>query len=202
MKVRTKKTKKDHFFVMMKEMKSKQRVTLLIANLLHIFGLSILAPVYALYGLTVGANAWQIGATWGLYNLVAGITNILVGRFIDGNKRDRLFIIIGYLITIFGIALFLFATNPTQLYFIMVVNAIGVGLYMPAWKALYTRAENKNKIASEWGIFDGTNMIAMAGAAVLAGYLVNSGKYNIMFGVIIVLYSLATIFAFKLKEKF
>jgi MFS family permease len=182
-------------------MKRKQRRILLTSNILHIFGISILAPVYALYGLTVGANAWQIGASWAVYSFVAGISTIIIGRFIDGVKRDRLFIVVGYLITIIGIALFLFATNATQLYFIMAINAVGVGFYMPAWKALYTKAENKDKIASQWGVFDGTNMIAMAAAALLAGYLVNSGRYNLMFGVIILFYSIATIFVFQLKEK-
>lgn len=180
-------------------MKTKQRKILLVSNFLHIFGLSILAPVYALYGLKLGANAWQIGASWGLYNLVAGITVIIIGKMIDGNKRDKAFIITGYLITIVGIILFMFAKNPTQLYFIQIVNAVGVGFYMPAWKALYTRAENKGRLASQWGMFDGGNMIAMAGAAVIAGYLVNSNRYTIMFGVIIILYGLSTIFSLRLK---
>ncbi len=189
------------FFDTIKLMKRKQRRTLLISNILHIFGISILAPVYALYGLTLGANAWQIGASWGIYNLVAGISTIIIGRFIDGSHRNKTFIVIGYTITILGIILFLFATNASQLYMIMAVNAVGVGFYMPAWKAMYTKAENQTKIASEWGVFDGTNMIAMAVAAVLAGYLVNIGRYNIMFGVIIVFYTGATIVVFRLKEK-
>lgn len=70
----------------------------------------------------------------------------------------------------------------------MAVKCTRVGFYMPVLKALYTKAESKGKIASQWGIFDGTNMIAMDAAALLAGYLVNSGKYNLMFGVIIVFY--------------
>lgn len=182
-------------------MKKQQRTRLLIANTLHIFGISVLAPVYALYGLEVGANAWQIGASWGIYNLVAGISTILLGRFIDGVKRDKAFLVVGYLISILGISLFFFVQGPTQLYIVMAVNAVGVGFYMPSWKALYTKAENRGKIASQWGMFDGINMIAMAGAALTAGYLVNSGKYYLMFGLIIVLYSAATVFAFSLNEK-
>lgn len=182
-------------------MKKKQRIRLLIANTLHIFGISVLAPVYALYGLKIGANAWQIGFSWGIYSMVAGISTILLGRLIDGVKRDKNFLVTGYIISIVGIALFFFVQDPTQLYAVMAINAIGVGFYMPSWKALYTKSENRDKIASQWGMFDGINMIAMAGAALTAGYLVNIGKYNIMFGLIIALYSIATIVALTLGEK-
>ncbi len=181
-------------------MKKQQRKRLLLANLLHIFGLSVLAPIYALFGLTVGANAWQIGASWGLYNLVGGISTIVIGRFIDGFKRDRLFVIIGYLITIVGISFFFFVSNPTQLYLVLTINAVGLGFYMPAWKSLYTKAETKGKLASQWGVFDGTNMIAMALAATLAGYLANTQRYNYIFVIIIIFYSLATLVALSINK--
>lgn len=181
-------------------MKQQQRSRLLIANILHIFGLSVLAPIYALFGLTVGANAWQIGASWGLYNLIGGLSIIVIGRFIDGVKRDKLFVIIGYLITIVGISLFFFVSNPTQLYFILSINALGLGFYMPAWKSLYTKAETKGKLASQWGVFDGTNMIAMALAATLAGYLANTQRYNYIFVIIIIFYSLATLVALSINK--
>ncbi len=161
----------------------------------------MLATVYALYSLKLGASPWQIGASWGLYNLVAGVGVIIVGRWIDGEGRNRLFIVSGYFLTIVGVALFLRATRPSQLYFIQCVNALGVALYMPAWKALYTRSEDRKRLASQWGLFDGSNMIAMAGAAVLAGYLVNINKYTLMFTVIIVLYGLSTIYSLQLKGK-
>lgn len=181
--------------------KQKQRRLLLYANFVHIFGLSVLAPVYALYGLTLGASPWQIGASWGLYNLVAGVGNIIVGRWIDGAGRNKLFVVSGYTLTIVGITLFLFAKTPSQLYLIQCVNALGLALYMPAWKALYTRSENKNRLASQWGLFDGTNMLAMAGAAVIAGYLANIHRYTVLFVVIIILYGLSTFIALRLKSR-
>jgi MFS family permease len=179
--------------------KQKQRRLLLYTNFVHIFGLSILAPVYALYGLKLGATAWQIGASWGLYYLIAGVGNIIVGRWIDGTGRNRMFVVSGYILTIVGIILFLFAKSPSQLYIIQAVSALGLALYMPAWKALYTRSENRDRLASQWGLFDGTNMIAMAGAAILAGYLVNINKYTLMFSVIIALYGISTVMALRLK---
>lgn len=181
--------------------KQTQRRLLLYANFIHIFGLSILAPIYALYGLKLGATPWQIGASWGLYNLIAGLGNIIVGRWIDGTGRDRLFVVSGYFLTIIGIMLFLIAKTPRDLYIIQSVSALGLALYMPAWKALYTRCANRNKLASQWGLFDGSNMIAMAGAALIAGYLANINKYTLLFVVIIGLYAISTLLALRIKAR-
>lgn len=180
--------------------KQKQRRLLLYTNFVHIFGVSVLSPVYALYGLKLGATPFQIGASWAIYNLVAGVGNIIVGRWIDGAGRNRRFVVSGYCLTIVGVVLFLLAKTPSQLYIIQCVNAVGLALYMPAWKALYTKSENRNHLAGQWGLFDGTNMIAMAGAALLAGYLVNINEYTLMFLVIIAFYGLSTLMALRLKS--
>lgn len=182
-------------------MKARQRRILLIANFIHIFGLSMLAPMYALYGLHIGATAWEIGASWGLYNLVAGIMNIVFGMIEDRRAYNKRYIVLGYLFTAVGVAMFFMVTHPAQLYLVQAVNAVGLGLYMPAWKALYTAAEDNNKRASQWGLFDGSNMIAMAGAALLAGWLVNEGDFAALFGVIVGLYLISTMVIVPLAQK-
>ena len=151
----------------------------------------MLATVYALYAVKIGATPLQIGISLGLYNLAAGLLVIVIGRFEDGSKRQGTMVVTGYAITILAVILFLFVTKPTQLYFVQIINAVGLGLYMPAWKSIYSRNELHGHEASQWGVFDGGNMIIMALAALTAGYLVNVGAYRSLFLVIAAFYTVA-----------
>lgn len=181
--------------------KTNHRSVLLAANFLHIFGQSMLITIYALFALKIGTTPLQIGATIALFNLVAGFTNIITGRFEDGKARMKSFVLAGYLITLFAMILYLFVTKPSQLYAVQIIAAIGTGIYMPAWKSLYTRSQIKGKEASLWGLFDGGNMIAMAGGAAISGWLANSNDYNLIFISIVLIYSVATGFVIMLPTK-
>ena len=182
-------------------MKSKQKSILLYSNFFHVFGQAMIASVFAIFALRIGASPWQIGLIIGLYNLTAGLVNIFVGRFEDGKARMKAFVLTGYLLTIISMILFIFVTKASELYYVQALTAIGVGIYSPAWKSLYTQSQTKGKEASLWGVFDGGNMIVYSGAAVIAGWLANMNAFHLMFMVVVVLYLISASFALALEIK-
>lgn len=180
--------------------KQKLRNTLLLANFLHIFGVSMLAPMYALYGVSIDASIEVIGGSWGLYNLVGGVTNIISGRLVDGISRTGKIISLGYFVTLLALLMFLGIKHPSQLFLVQAIHGLGVGIYMPAWKSLYTRNEDRKKISSQWGIFDGGNMISMAVAATAAGLIVDRWSYKILFLTTFAFYTLAFLVSTKIQK--
>lgn len=161
----------------------------------------MLAPMYALYGISIGASIGVIGASWGLYNLVGGVTNVISGRLVDGVNRTGKIISLGYFITLIALLLFLRVKVPSQLFLVQAIHGLGVGIYMPAWKLLYTRNEDKKRVSSEWGIFDGGNMISMAIAATAAGLLVERWSYKVLFLSTFAFYTVAFIISFKIRKQ-
>lgn len=182
-------------------MKNQLKI-LLYSNYLNIFAYSLFGPLYALFVLQVGGSAFQVGTTWGVYMLVAGILMFYFSKIADHSESNRRKMITsGYFILAFGALAFIFVQNPIHIYFVQLLNALGVGMLDPAWKAVYAKSEDKGKEVQEWALFDGGDKILIAIAAFLGGIFITFYSFRNLFIIIFLVQIIAAVISMKLLKK-
>jgi MFS family permease len=174
---------------------------LLISDHLNIFAYSLFGPLYALFVLKIGGSAFHAGASWGLYMFIAGISMFYFSRFEDSSKKcRRTMIVISYFILAFGSLAFLLVRVPFQLYMVQIVNALGIGMLDPAWKAVYGKFEDKGKEAEEWALYEGVDKILIAIAALLGGIFITYLSFTYLFLIIFVIQIIAAFMSMKILK--
>jgi len=118
---------------------------LLIANYINLLGFAMFSPLYALFPLRIGAQAFETGAAWATYTAIAGILIIIFGKMEDSFRKKHELIVVGYFWLALGALAFLLAKSPLSLFVVLGFNAIGAGILVPAWKAAYTHLKTRVK---------------------------------------------------------
>lgn len=181
----------------MKQIKPSLRF-LLACNYLNMLGYSMFAPLFALFAAGIGATPLDIGIGWAIYTIFAGILIILFGRLED-NTPNRLVLIVGGYFWLAAIALlFLFVDDIKTLYLVLALSAVGVGMQVPASRAVFSAVEDKGREASEWSLFDGGNRIVMGVAAIGGGLLVKLQGFDAVFIAMFTIQLLAAIVSLRL----
>lgn len=183
----------------MKNIKPSLRF-LLLCNYLSTLGFSMFAPLYALFALGIGAEPLEIGIGWAIYTILSGILIITFGRLED-HAAHRIYLIIGgYFWLAVVTPLFLLVESTLSLYMVLAMSAIGVGMLVPASRAVFGAMEDKGREASEWSLFDGGVRIVMGLAAVLGGLLVKVGGFRAVFLSMFIIQLLAAVVSIKLLK--
>ncbi len=175
---------------------------LLHSNYLNVFAYSLFGPLYALYVVQVGGSAFHVGATWSMYMFITGISMIYLSKIADKSDRNKkVMIVSGYFILSIGAFMFAFVQNTTQIYLVQMLNAFGVGLLNPSWKAMYSKLEDKGKEAQEWASFDGGNTILTAMAALMGGLFITYFSFQSLFLIISAIQLFAALISLKILQK-
>jgi MFS family permease len=173
---------------------------LLLSSYLNTFGFALVGPLFSLFVLDVGGNAFHAGASLAVYACTAGSLMFLFGKFEDKNFNMKKMIVIGYFILAFGALAFILVDNLLKLYLVLILNAIGVGITNPAWKSVFAKDEDLGKEAEEWAFFDGGNMILTAVATFIGGWLITVSGFKILFLIIFVIQIIAAFLSMKILK--
>ncbi|MBP7119418.1 MFS transporter [Candidatus Woesebacteria bacterium] len=181
-------------------MKSEIKI-LLLCSYINVFAYALFSPLYAVFVQRLDSNLLVISSTWGVYALFQGIVMILFGKIEDHFKDKRPMIVAGYLLLSVGALSFAFISTVTQLYLVQAINALANGILLPAWKSVYSKAQDKGKEAQEWSLFDGGNLILASIAAFVGGYIVTVVGFTWLFFIIFVFQLVTGLFSLSLLNK-
>jgi MFS transporter, DHA1 family, multidrug resistance protein len=173
---------------------------LIVANLINIFGFSIFAPLYMLFGLGITQSLSVISNSWGMYVAVTGVCIIIWGKIEDSFSRKQLIytVVIGYLLMAIGSLAFLLVSDMLVMYVVLAINAIGSGITSPAWKTLFAKTEDKGKEASEWSYFEGGSKLLAALGVIVGGLLLEYFGFKFIFVVMFMFQLAAVIISLRL----
>lgn len=183
----------------MKNIKPSLRF-LLICNYLNMLGFSMFAPLYALFALGIGAHSLDIGIGWAIYTILSGVLIIVFGRLEDRIPNKVYLIISGYFWLAIVSLLFLVVDSTSSLYLVLALNAVGLGMLMPASRAAFAAMEDKGREASEWSLFDGGNRVVMGLAAIIGGLLVKLEGFDAVFIMMFLIQLLAAFVSLRLMS--
>lgn len=129
---------------------------LIFSDVILLFGFGFITPIFPIF-LTEnikGGDVQVAGFAAAIYWVVNSLVLIPFGRFLDqkkGEKDDLLFIVFGNFLSATAVLGYLFSSSPWHIYFLEAVYAVGMGMNIPAYTAIFSRHLDKGKEALQWG---------------------------------------------------
>jgi len=159
---------------------------LILSDVALLSGLGFVAPIFAIF-LTEnikGGNIEVAGFAAAIYWIVQSVVIIPFGRYLDknyGEKDDLWFIIVGNLLAALVVFSYVFARLPWHIYFLQGIYALGMGMNIPGYTAIFTRHIDKNKEAFDWSVRATLVGIGAGLAGALGGIIAHNFGFNILF---------------------
>ncbi|MBU4264318.1 MAG: MFS transporter [Proteobacteria bacterium] len=146
------------------------------ADLIFLAGWGLFDPIFAIFVVQKieAATITTVGLLVGVYWIVKSLVQIPVSLFLDkieGEKDDFYTLIIGLLVAAIALFSFMAATKIWHVYTIQVIKAIAFALYLPSWRAIFSRHLDKGKIAFEWALSSTSVGLSMGLMAIVGGVI-------------------------------
>ena len=159
---------------------------LILSDMSLIAGLGFIAPIFAIF-LTdriQGGSIEVVGYAAAIYWIFKSLVVIPLGRYLDknhGEKDDLWFIIIGNLLAALAVFGYIFSSLPWHIYLLQVIYALGMGMNVPGYTAIFTRHIDKGQEALDWSIRSCLIGIGAGVSGALGGIIANRFGFNTLF---------------------
>lgn len=180
--------------------------TLILADAALLAGFGFIWPIFAIFidEYIEGGDVRVAGFATSIYWIVLSLVLIPFGKYLDrnhGEKDDLYFIIIGNALGAAAVFGFIFASLPWHIYLLQGIYAIGMGMNIPGYTAIFTRHIDKGKEALSWSTRAASVGIGAGVAGALGGTIVHYFGFNVLFlGVVILLLISAAVPILIFKE--
>ena len=166
-----------------------------------VMALGMFGLIYAIFVQKIGGGILDVGTAWSIYMIVSGVGIYIMGKFHDIHQRDKLFIILGYLLVSASYLGYYFVSNVTQLFFIQVVIGLSSVICVPAMYSFYSKYVEKGKFASQWAAWDSLYRILQGAMALVGAFLAKVYGFKTLFLSMFLLSLIGLGFATQLKDK-
>jgi len=159
---------------------------LILSDVALIAGFGLVSPIFAIFlsDNIKGGGVEIAGFAAAIYWIIESIIVIPAGRYLDrnhGEKDDLWFIIIGNLLAGIAIIGYIYSSLPWHIYALQALYAIGMGMNIPGYSAIFTRHIDKGKEASEWGIRSSSIGFCTGVAGACGGIIVKKFGFDALF---------------------
>ena len=149
-------------------------------------GWGIVNPIMGLFIINrvTGATVLVVGIASALYWIVKAVFQVPAALYLDkgeGDNRDFRALVCGLVIAGFAAMTFPIISSVPGLFMAVFLQAIGYGLYSPAWSAIFSRHLDKDHYAFDWSLDSTTIGLASGVAALIGGTLANFFGYSAVF---------------------
>jgi len=141
----------------MKTKVNKVIKVLILSDFYLIMGDGLVAPIFAIFltNQILGGDIKVAGYAAAIYLIVKSLVVIPFGKYLDknhGEKDDLWFIVIGNTLGAIAVFGYIFSSQPWHIYLLQVIYAVGMGMNVPAYSAMFTRHIDKGKEAFDWSV--------------------------------------------------
>lgn len=159
---------------------------LVLSDFFLFFSVGLLSPIYAVFILDriEGATLEIVGIATAVYWTSRVVSVIPLSRLMDkikGEKDEYYLMLLG---TFFISALplcYIFITQAWQVYLVQFFNAVSFSLVIPAWRVIFTKNMDKNRVGFEWSLDDVGVGLATAVAAALGSMVAERMGFEYLF---------------------
>jgi len=171
---------------------------LIMTDFILVSGLGFVMPIFAIFIMDriVGGNLEVIGYAAAIYWIVESLVITPFGACLDrnyGEKDDLWFISIGSLLASFAVFGYIFAFLPWHIYALQAIYAVGMGMNIPGYTAIFTRHIDKGREAFDWSVRSSLVGFGTGMAGAFGGIISYKFGFNILFsgvGVIVLISAL------------
>jgi MFS family permease len=159
---------------------------LVLSDVLLVTGLGFIAPIFAIFltNKIKGGNVEIAGFAASFYWITLSLVLIPFGKYLDknhGEKDDLYFIIIGNLLAALAVFGYLFSYLPWHIYLLQTIYALGMGMNIPGYTAIFTRHIDKGKEALSWSTRAAFVGVGAGIAGALGGVIAHRFGFNALF---------------------
>ena len=182
----------------------KRRLKLLLLfDVFFMVAAGMLGPIYAVYVEHIGGDILDIGYSWALFSVFAGVLTLVMGKIEEYKSRINM-AILGYFIKIPCFIAYAFISHPYQLFIVQIILGISAAIGTPAYDALFSRALKKGKESFEWGLWEFSYQISSAGSAIIGSFIVQFFGFKTLFSTMALLATVGlimfTVLSRQIKE--
>ncbi|MCK4781794.1 MFS transporter [Candidatus Parcubacteria bacterium] len=159
---------------------------LILSDVALIGGLGFVVPIFAIF-LTnniQGGNIQVAGFAASIYWIVNSLVLIPFGKYLDknhGEEDDLYFIIIGNILAALAVFGYIFSYLPWHIYCLQAVYALGMGMNIPGYTAIFTRHIDKGKEAFDWSVRGALIGIGTGISGALGGMIAHNFGFETLF---------------------
>lgn len=159
---------------------------LVMSDFFLFFSVGLLSPIYAIFVLDKieGSTLEIIGFATAVYWLSRVISVIPLSRLMDkikGEKDEYYLMLLGTLMISSLPLCYLFVTQSWHIYLIQAVNGVAFSLVIPAWRVIFTKNMDKERIGFEWSLDDVGVGIATAISAAFGAFVAQRYGFETLF---------------------
>ena len=179
----------------------KQLKLFLFAEGFYASAFGMLGPIYAVFVQDIGGDILEAGVAWALFMIVSGIGMFSMGKLQDRISKDKLFLVVGYIMRSLGFLGYYFVSNITQMFVLQVFLGITVVIISPATYSFYAKHVDNKKLASQWAVWEGMWYMVQGFAAVIGSFLASIYSFKTLFLVMFATSLFSMVIATQLKEE-
>ncbi|MDD5146531.1 MAG: MFS transporter [Candidatus Pacebacteria bacterium] len=174
---------------------------LIVSNTMMVFVLGMFAPFYAIFVQRLGGSLAFAGFLWAVFCIVTGVLTLLFCRWGLRVKEQELLVALGYLLRSLVFLSYAFMESIPQLIFTQVLWGIAAAIGTPAFDAIYASHTERDHSIVQWGQWEGVASIATGVAALMAGFLIESLGFQIVFLVMAAITTIIGIYIWVLPRE-
>jgi len=153
---------------------------LVTSSFLFVMSLNLLVPMLPRYLGSIGALETEVGFIIGLVPLVAVLTSIPVGRFIDRRGR-RGMLILGTFLQAASPLLYTLCTDTTQFMAVRALNGLGLACYLVTAQTIVVDISPRGRLGETLGIYSISFLAGLSIGPSVSGLLLSSIGYTSTF---------------------
>lgn len=151
----------------------------------------VFAPLYALFARSLNASLMTIGLTWSAYSLVAAISIFGFSKIPAGRPQGNYFKL-SLVVYLIGDLLLLAVNSYSFLFIVLMINAIGTGLYFTSYQKLVSSSHSIHAADKGWTLINSYTMLAAAIGSAIGGFTLAVGGFHALFIAMVIVEGLAT----------
>lgn len=173
---------------------------LLITNAIILIAGAMLGPIYAIFVEGIGGDLLDASLTAGVFNLAAGITTFIAGKYSDKSKHPVKIVIIGYFLMGIGFFLLVFVKSIYALFAVQALIGFSEALYNPAFDSLYSKHLKKKEAGEGWGAWESSQYFSVTVGIAIGGFITYFFGFAFLF-ILMSVFSMATALYLHLLSK-
>lgn len=179
---------------------------LILSDIALVGGIGFMAPIFAIF-LTEkiqGGDIAVVGYAAAIYWIVKSLVIIPFGKYLDknhGEKDDIWFVIVGNILAALSVFGYLFSHYPWHIYLCQIVFAIGMGMNIPGYTAIFTRHIDKGKEAFDWSVHSALIGFGSGIAGGLGGIIVNYFGFYVLFVGVTIFILISALFPLLIRKE-
>ncbi|MBI5149069.1 MFS transporter [Candidatus Pacearchaeota archaeon] len=154
---------------------------LLFADFFVLLAAGMLTPIYAIFVEKIGGDLLDASIAWAIFSFSSGFLLWIIGKWEDKVKHYVKLLVVGYFVRAIGFLGYLFVSNRYELFIVQLLIGIGASISLPSYDSLYSKYIDKKEYATEWGLWEGMNLMVAALAAIIGGLVATYLGFTFLF---------------------